>query len=361
MLMKRFYTALIVCLTAASSINAGAAMPARKMHKAPQGIVATSPKVLPATDVSSTAFTANWENVAGAEGYCVFVYEPIDIESDGTYKVLDESFNLVNIGSTIDPVWDESFSCSLDKDYDFTFTPDWTVIGCAFAKGMVSGNVYTPTTDLTNNDGKYRLVLDIVGQAGTKIKVTSTGSTTEIKEAVLTEHGGGTLTFDFTNGNHETYLYIVDMGIEGDDDGKYADVISFFDNISIEQDLKAGDTVLRLVDINDSVHSPDTSCRFQDMKFLYDANRLCYDLYAAYVYYDDPTDPWNYDIDYSQFSQLQDVVLSMASIREVEKTDSEESVYYDLNGRQMRGGLSSLDSGIYIERRGNLTRKVLIR
>lgn len=358
--MKRLYTVSLLLLTCLCAVQAGQRLPMHKKAKTPQKLVAVSPTVLPATDITADAFTANWEAVAGAEGYCVFVYEPVTAHSDGTYKVLDESFNLVNIGSTVEPVWDESFSCSLDKDYDFTFTPDWTVIGCAFAKGMVSGNVYTPTTDLSNNGGKYRLVLDIVGQAGTKIKVTSTGSTTETREAVLTQHGGGTLTFDFTNGNHETYMYIVDMGIEGDDDGEYANVISFFDNISIEQELKAGDTVLRLVDINDSVNAPDTSCRFENMKFLYGATDLCYDLYAAYVYYDDYDDPWNYDIDYSRFSALQKVQLKSSAIVEVETDSNAGTEIFDLQGRPAGTDITKLPAGIYIVRSGHTTKKIRI-
>lgn len=364
MLMANFYklNTLFACLVFSAAGASAAGIP---IHKAtPMKIVNTAPAVKEATEITSTGFTANWEAVAGAEGYCVFVYEPVTITEAGRYKVLDEGFNLVNVGSTVEPVWHEGFSCSLDKDYDFTFTPDWTVIGAAFSKGMVSGNVYTPTIDLTNNGGKYTLVLDIVGQMGTKIRVTSTGKTTEVQEAVLNEPGGGVLSFDFDNGSHETYLYIVDMGIEGDDDGTYADVFSFFDNISIEQDLNAGDTVLRLVAINDAVDAPATSCRFDDMKFLYNASHLCYDLYAAYIFYDDPWDPWDYDIDYSNFSALQHVELASSGINTVTvspaATDG-ETVIYDLQGRIVGSDTSALRPGIYVTRNGSSSHKIVIK
>lgn len=354
--MKKFYTTILLAATAFGCMAASGTEPAKAL---PLRTIAVTPEVLPATEITETGFTANWEAVAGAEGYCMFVYEPVQIESAGTYRVLDESFNLVNKGSTVEPEFDGNFSCSLDKDYDFTFTPDWTVIGCAFAKGMVSGNIYTPTTDLTNNDGKYTLVLDIVGQQGTIISVKSVGSTTVTKTAVLDTPGGGQLRFDFENGNHETYLYIVDMGIEGDDDGTYANVLSFFDNIAIEQDLQAGDTVLRLVTLNDNISTPATSARFDNMKFLYDAKHLCYDFYAAYMFYNDPDDPWDYDVDYSNFSALQPVDLATSGAAAPEVADPvAEAEYYDLTGRRVTA--ETLAPGIYIERRGNATRKIAV-
>lgn len=355
MLMKKISLIALALLAACTTVHAGRVS---KMVRAPQRLVNVTPVTTPATDITATGFTANWQSVPGASGYAVFCYEPITIEETGDYYVLNESFNLVNIGSTVEPVWDENFSCTLDGDYDFTFTPDWTVIGAAFAKGMVSGNVYTPYTDLTNDNGKYKLHINIVAQQGTKISVKSIGTTTQTQRKTTTQLGGEELVFEFTNGAHDTYIYIVDEGIEGDDEGEYINVLSWFDDIKISQHLTAGDTILRLVDINEAVEAPNHSCRFDNMKFLYGATDLCYDLYAAYVDEGDPDDWWDDEVDYSRYSALEYVQLPSVGVAET-ATDATECEIFDINGRRAGSDFDALAPGMYIVRQGNTTRKIM--
>lgn len=356
--MKRNYILLLALLLGAGTA-AQAASPNYKMSKQ-RRLVSVKPNVLPATEITETGFTANWDAVAGADGYAVFCYEPTIVAEPGEYAIIDETFNLVNIGSTVEPVWHEGFSCTLDKDYDFTYSPDWTVIGAAFAKGMVSGNLYTPYCDLTNDGGKYKLTLDMVAQAGTIISVKSTGTTEETQQKVCTQTGSNVLEFEFTNGSHETYIYIVDMGIEGDDEGEHINDLSWFDEVIISQNLQAGDKVLRLVDINEAVDAPGHSCRFDNMKFLYGAKHLCYDLYAAYVW-EDPEDDWNYEIDYSEYSDLQDVELISTGVSDVSVECNASVGVYDLQGRKIADSADNLPAGLYIVKEGNKARKVAIK
>lgn len=353
--MKKIYLSLLTAAVAATP-----AFAAPMLKGAPNRLVNVTPNVLPATDITETGFTANWESVAGAEGYAVFCYEPIQVTESGEYNVLEESFNLVNQGSTVEPVWHEGFSCTLDTDYDYTFTPDWTVVGAAFARGMVSGNLYTPYVDLTNNGGHYRLEMDVIAQGGTKFSVRSVGTTEETQTYVCTETGWQTVSFEFSNGSHDTYLYIVDEGIVGDDDGEYANVLSWFDNVRFVQNLQAGDTFLRLVALKDGVNAPDTSVRFDDMKFLYEATHLCYDLYAAYFYYDDPDDPWNYDVDYSKYSALQHLTLLSTGVSDI-INEAVPVTVFDLQGRFVGRSTEGLDEGIYIVRQGDKSRKIMVK
>lgn len=355
--MKKTYAillGLLVCFGASAAAS-------KPMKTNPQRrLVNVTPTALPATDITTSGFTANWQNVAGADGYAVFCYEPTIVEEAGTYAIVDETFNLVNIGSTVEPVWDEGFSCTLDKDYDFTFSPDWVVIGAAFAKGMVSGNLYTPYCDLTNDNGRYKLILDLVAQAGTIITCRSEGATTETQTKICTETGGNLLEFEFTNGSHDTYIYIVDNGIQGDDEGQYANLLSWFDEVIITQDLQPGDKVLRLVDMNEAVDAPATSCRFDDMKFLYNATNLCFDLYAAYVY-EDWDDPWSYEVDYSKYSNMVDVTLPQSGVADVELDPNAPVSVYDLQGRKVASSTDNLPAGLYIVRQGDNSRKIIIK
>ncbi len=354
-------TIILLTLALGVTFSVDASMRKEMRQEAPRRTLNVKPVVTPATNITENSFTANWVDMAGADGYCVFVYEPIPVMEAGTYTVLEESFNLVNLGSTVEPYWHEGFSCTLDEDYDFTFTPDWTVIGAAFARGMVSGNVYTPTTDLTHNNGKYRVILDIVGQKGTKIKVTSYGATVESQEQICEGLGESTLTFDFTNGNHETYLYIVDNGNEYASDQQQVP-LSYLDNFAIQQDLNAGDQFLRLITINDGVDAPASSCDFANMKFLNGAKNLCYDLYAAYFTYDDPDDPWNYDVDYSEFSDLMHLTLANGDGVDDITTDADAATeVYNLAGQRIATSTEGLDAGIYIVRQGNKTTKVAVK
>lgn len=320
-----------------------------------------TPVALPATDITETGFTANWESLGGAEGYCMFVYEPIKIEQPGEYAIVSESFNLVDVGSTVEPVWSEEYYVDLGNDLDYTFTPNWGAVGAAFAKGMVSANIYTPSLSLDNNGGKYKLVLDIVANQGTIISVSScNGDGSEItKKQTATQHGDQTMVFEFDNGTHETWCYIVDEGIEGDDEGNYSSVLSWFDNISVTQELKAGDTALRLVEINDNIAAPASSYRFENLKYLDGATELAYDFYAAYFTYNDPDDPWDFDVDYSKFSNLQSVSLKKTGIEEIVISDAsnEEVIYYNMQGVRVQ---NPEQGGIYVRVQNGKASKVKI-
>lgn len=309
---------------------------ARQAQKAPPRIVNVTPKALPATDITENAFTANWEGVAGADGYCMFVYEPVKITEPGTYAIVDESFNLVNVGSTVEPVWaDDTFYTDISEEYDYTFTPDWSGVGVAFARGMVSANLYSPTMALEHNGGKFKVTIELVANQGTILSVTSINGdgVEQEKRQTTTQPGGQTLEFEFTNGTHETWLYMVDEGIEGDDDGQYANVLSWFDQITVSQELQAGDEVLRLVDIDDYISVPVTSRRFENMKYLYGATELAYDFYAAYVYENDPDDDWDDEKDYSNFSNLQKLQLLQTGIEGIDAAgDDAPARYYNLQG-----------------------------
>lgn len=349
--MKKLYFLLIAaCLTltpAQASVN--------KMAAA-RHATSSAPTTLPATNVTAEGFTANWKAFPGASCYQVTVFEPITVAEADTYCVLEESFDLVGIGTFAEPEFLDDWVVDF-SEYDFTFTPDWSGYLPVFARGMVGGIVYSPYIDLTNNDGKYTVELDIVGYAGSKITLKSIGTKEENAEFTCTATGLNRAVFNFTNGCHDTFLCYVDCGIPNDDDNLYSDCYAFIDNFAVYQDLKAGDTVLRLVSVHETEEdSGDTSHSFAKLPYRDGASHLAYDVMAINVIYNDPDDPWDYDIEYSDYSPLEHVFLVGAGIENVATEAQAPAQYFNLQGQPVADPSAP---GIYIRRQGNSTTKII--
>jgi hypothetical protein len=317
---------------------------------------------LPPTNITFDSFTANWKAFAGADGYSVFVYEPIEVTETDEYAVLDESFNLVDVGSVIEPEWTEDFYVSLDEDYDYTLTPNWGCIECAFAQGMVSGILYSPYIDLTNDNGAFRVELQTSGDIGTVVKVISYGAENEEASDTITADNDGLLEFEFTNGCHDTFLKFVDMGNIYDSENTS---LTWFDNVTVFQNLLAGDEILRLVALNDAVDAPTTSADFADMKFLYGATSLAYDVMAA-VDVSDPDDPYDYSYEYSDYSDLERFELQQSAVNTISQ-DAKATIngatdIYSLDGRKVSvASAADLSAGIYVVRTADGFRKIAVK
>lgn len=273
-----------------------------------RNVVAT-PVALPATDITTEGFTANWQAVPGTETYTVLVWEPATVKAAGEYTLLHETFDLVSEGSTIDPYFPDEVFVNL-SDYDWTFTPDWQGWWPVFAQGKVSGIIYSPFIDLTNNGGKFTVTIDVEGQAGAQVVLTSDGDNGS-KETVkfdLTQTGTNTFTHTFTNGCHDTFLTFVDNGILDDPEGNYTDKYDFLDEITVTQELKPGDLALRLVA---AAEPRKNSQSFVTLPYRYGATQLAYDVQANVVIPgpDYPEDENDYEVERSAYSQLEYVTL----------------------------------------------------
>lgn len=350
--MKKLYIVIFSTLLAAANM---AAAPLKTAPRKAQSVA--TPITLPATDITETAFTANWKAVAGASVYMVTVFEPITVTADGTYTVLEESFDLIKNGTYQEPYDPAVFYEDLSAA-GYTYTPDWSAVLPVYAKGAVAGVIYSPYIDLTNDGGRYTVKLGITGYSGGMVMLTSTGSTEQSVELTLTTTGYNVFEVEFTNGIHDTFLTITDYGIMNDPEGAYTDKYDFLDDFAIEQNFKAGDTFLRLIEtIETDEDVPTTSWRFDDMKFRDGATRLAYDVMAIAVEYTDPDDPWEYDVYYSDYSTLEYVVLANG-IDDIELDTTAPVEYFNLQGVAVKGDLTP---GLYIRRQGSKTAKVIVR
>lgn len=366
--MKKLLSLLLLSATLTA-----AAAPVKMPRRASS--VAT-PQVLPATEITEDGFTANWKTVAGADGYAVFVTSREEVTAPGTYTVLYENFNLVSQGSVIEPLFLDEMTSYLDE-YGLTTTPDWTVSQCILAGGKIGGVIWTPYIDVRADEGRYRVTMTIQGYAGQEIAVVSQGSKEDTRRFLLADNGNNTVSLDFDNGTQDTFLRIVDNGFPDDSEGLYIDKIAYLDDIEVTQRLKAGDDVYRLVAVGET---EATSLAFPALPYRNGETRLYYDLYATSVYYPDPDDEWNYEMDYSDFSPKQEVLLAgHTGIADASADTDEFSAGYgslrfsgegaydvhDLAGRKVAAGRGAaelhLSPGLYIARSQKSVTKIIIR
>lgn len=350
--MKKFYSILLL------SCMAFGAASAAPLHKSAKRSALLSPAtVLEASDITADGFTANWKAYPGAETYTVMVYEPCDIAADGRYVILSESFDLVNKGTFAEPVYDENLYSNLSDDFDWTYTPDWSALYGIYARGMVSGVVFSPYIDLTADGGRYTVEFSVVGYGGATVKLAANGTTVDEREFILTETGENKFSVTFENGAHDTYFTYTDYGILDDPDGLYLANIDFLDNFEVIQNFKAGETALRPVAVREV---ETTSTTFATLPYAYGAKHLAYDIQANVVTFNDPDDPYDYDVERSDFSPLQHVyLLGYDGIAGIEAESDGTPEFYDLRG--VRVDADALAPGLYIRRQNGKTAKVLVK
>ena len=291
-----------------------------------KGTQLAKPVVLPATNVTKTGFTANWEQVENAEAYCVFVYTEHTAQQDETYTLLHEDFDLITFGNIGNPVWSEELYENLDI---YTSLHNWTVYGyTTYVKGMVGGLVYTPYIDLRNDGGKYTVNLSVYGESGDEIFVESDGTKEEIQSFVLEYTGLTYVTLTFNNGRKDTFFHL--HNTKGNE--------FYVDEVQVTQDLKKGDKAYVYVDLNDAVPETSTSWDFKKLKYAPGADIVYYDLYAVLREYNDPEHPDRYEQVYSDFSDMMQVVLNPEATG-IESNVSDD-VKYSVHGNTLNISLS---------------------
>ena len=87
--MKKIYTTLFVMAVALS---------------ASAQITLNKPEAKPATNITSTGFTANWGAVKDCDGYALFVYDRKKVTANGEVTIADENFNGITGGNINEPL-----------------------------------------------------------------------------------------------------------------------------------------------------------------------------------------------------------------------------------------------------------------
>lgn len=142
-----------------------------------------TPVTLPATNVASYGFTANWQSVPQATAYAVYTILTHTAQADNEpFNLFKSDFSAVKVG-TIDSPWDYSrlggIRVFLD---DLAPRCDWIAFAPMAAQGMfgisnmfldynVPGTIYSPILDLSHNGGKSTLRFNVLGRNVTKLRI----------------------------------------------------------------------------------------------------------------------------------------------------------------------------------------------
>lgn len=136
------------------------------------GITGIAPVVLPATAVTATGFTANWEPLPHAESYIVNLYEDITTQQpDQKVTLLHEDFDKIEDGTVDNPAAPQYYTPKMSLAKEGMANTDWTVLNPIWAKGMIGGK------EVNEWSGAYGLVvsplLPIKGGKNLEVEVTA--------------------------------------------------------------------------------------------------------------------------------------------------------------------------------------------
>ncbi len=198
------------------------------------------PVVLNATDISETGFTARWEPVFRAMGYIVNLKRSHVALSDEDCTVLHEDFSKCeNEYGYSQPFY--------GKTDDVTNMPGWIFpeYWSRYDSGMLGfSNMYhayediyveSPVLDLSNAGGKFSVKVQVVGEKGRTVTLSSNGMAKTYK--LESDRDDFEMVYD--NGSDNTVLRFSYDG-KGD---------LYFDDIEISQTIKTGETVTEQIGV----------------------------------------------------------------------------------------------------------------
>ena len=350
--MSKLY--LLIAVALFGSAFASQAQPAKALKRA--SVTLEQPISKPATGITANGFTANWEPVAGADGYCVYLYTKDVADRDGEHVIVEEGFEGITSGSIIEPAGGEDIYLELD-DYCNSF--GWAAYGYPFLiRSMVDGLVYSPYLNLTNADGVYKIYIDTYANNGDKIRVESHGAGEKVQREyfVSIPYGGSDITtqeLEFDNGSRDLFFSIINLTAElGTPD--------YVDYVKVTQQLKQGDVIWTNIGADESLDATDdwgdpiTSKYFSIPRFAYGATEIYYDVYAATYDWSTPNGSLPYTLVTSPYSKrvLVDLVNRTSEVIEDEHTGiatvtaqpATDDAWYDLAGRRV----DNPERGIYI-------------
>lgn len=209
-----------------------------------------APKALPATNVTETGFTANWEAVAKATRYMVQLTRIETLTESKSVNILDEDFSKVDKGT----LTNVDFISSSDID-SYTKVPGWSTYMECVAKGYMGispysdngGFIKTPALNLSHDGGKFTVALNMAeGSFGTYYEGTNveiriyngdSEEPVETKTVVLAKNFKD-YTLEFAKGTEGTYVEVYYNGNKK----------LFVDYITVSQVLSEGDVYSSVVE-----------------------------------------------------------------------------------------------------------------
>lgn len=315
------------------------------------------------SNVSKTSFTASWEPLGHASDYTVSLSRIISPTQDlEDVVVFDDNFDNVTEGTVDNPMTD----WMSPKDFGAAgFTKvSWSATQPAWANGMIgtsgtnwygaAGLVFTPALDLSCYDGNG-ITIDATFVTTVSNFETGNGTENEGIFAMLMNNytdtqalahglletpaaGSNSGTFKIENVQPGTDLSNVIIAFMNKSGRMF-----FVDQVKITINVAAGKTLVAPYDV---VSVQETSHDFTSLDAAYDYG---YQVVASasrnfYSYTSDPSE-----------MKIAKVSTGVAGIQ----VENAQARYFNLQGMPVEA--DAMVPGIYIEQRGNTTRKVLKR
>lgn len=214
-----------------------------------------APEALAASGVDGTSFTANWKPVEGALGYLVNLYRKETLKEDAQVDIFSEDFTKITEGS-----FSQTEFGRLDVN-EYTHSGGWDSNEFVLAGGALGlypltadvADLTLPALDLSGNNGTFLLKVTMrAGAYGTP--------STDAKVAVkLLSAAGETLeevTLTLDSEDYKQYKAAFTKGaadckvqISYTKDAAKTSLRIFIDDIAVAQQMKAGQSVTKLVEI----------------------------------------------------------------------------------------------------------------
>jgi hypothetical protein len=201
-----------------------------------------------ATDITSSSYTANWNESLKASYYRVYNYGINNIKADESdHVILSENFSKIDASVTTadDPynpeaVGNESF-VGLDE---YTAMPGWGGIGLTLNKGMVGAEAYESNVNYVrtpmfyvNNADNFGIKIKAYGVTGDNLIISTNGKEYAVPftGATSAEDENGVIDETYTIPERSAHEIIYFYSYN-----KYAFML---DNVEITQDVKAGNVI----------------------------------------------------------------------------------------------------------------------
>jgi hypothetical protein len=204
------------------------------------------PDLLPATDITSSGYTANWNKVAKATRYLVNNYGVYTADKDISSKaILDEDFSGITaeVTESTDPYNPEAVGNEEEIGLDsYTKNAGWLTLGTTVCQGMIGAEagsestnyIITPTLYLDNDDN-FNITLKAYGTTGSALVIQTNNKNyaAYFESSDNSEHGtiDNTFTIPDRDKAQVIYLYTLDK------------TAFMLDGVKVTQNVKAGDKI----------------------------------------------------------------------------------------------------------------------
>ena len=203
-----------------------------------------APVVLDATGISEDAYTANWEQHPKADKYLVYNYYVHTAGSnEPEHVVLHEDFSKVtNTATPENPYFLENHGyCNLDE---YTTAPDWWAYCGILANGMLGAGDDGQTLGMLctqemclNNAATFKVKVTMYGEEDMIVVFDSSNDT---QYAQFDQTGLQTFSLEFATGQESAHERLKIHALSSSN--------FLIDDISVTQNLTAGDQVFHLLD-----------------------------------------------------------------------------------------------------------------